>query len=69
MQKLALILLAVAIAMGNAAPAPYPPIVGPILPTHPIIYPQSYVKVIHPAPLHYQHGLSYVHPLYFPHHY
>ncbi|XP_076547206.1 uncharacterized protein LOC143305860 [Osmia lignaria lignaria] len=56
-----MIILAVAILAISAAPAPIPPVIS-----HPLIYPESYVKVLplHPAtlPLSYHHGYKWLHP-------
>ncbi|KAG7190901.1 hypothetical protein KM043_006961 [Ampulex compressa] len=57
-----LLLIAVTLVAVMCAPAPVPPLVA----THPLVYPQSYVKVIpiHPGavPLTYHHGYKWVHP-------
>ncbi|XP_076677264.1 uncharacterized protein LOC143373684 [Andrena cerasifolii] len=59
-----ILLLAVAMVAVSAAPAPVPPVI-----THPLVYPQPYVKIlpVHPAavPLSYSHGYNgynLVHP-------
>ncbi|KAK2588580.1 hypothetical protein KPH14_006354 [Odynerus spinipes] len=49
------------------APGPEPAPVPPFLPSHSLVYPQSYVKVIpavHPGsvPLAYHPGYKWIHP-------